>query len=354
MGELSLDAGLVAACRTASKRLAELSGRFDEHHQEEPYRRAITTMIARLSSAAAVLGHDDLVQARGSASPPYATAADLASDLGELAPLAHGERRRVAGARAAALAPPCRRCLRLSSRRHRSPPELRRSRARRRGASGPRRIARLRRHATRRRAWNACSPRFEACAPLVTGQSSYSEETARELAIVQAAAEAHRLYGAASVPNYVISKTDSVSDILEVALILKEAWLLRPGAELGAQYRPALRDDRRPAQLPADHGAAFRPARLPRHAEEPRRRPGGDARLFRQQQGRRVPDRELGALQGRARPDRGVPQARRRASRSSTAAAARSAAAAVRPIRRSSASRTAPCRARSASPSRAR
>ena len=38
-----------------------------------------------------------------------------------------------------------------------------------------------------------------------------------------------------------------------------------------------------------------------------------DARLFRQQQGWRVPDRDLGALQGRARADRGVPQARHRA-----------------------------------------
>ena len=30
------------------------------------------------------------------------------------------------------------------------------------------------------------------------------------------------------MPNYVISKADSASDILEVALLLKEAGLLRP------------------------------------------------------------------------------------------------------------------------------
>src|SRR5690606_4890741 len=57
---------------------------------------------------------------------------------------------------------------------------------------------------------------------------AYSDETRAELAIVREAAKAHLLYGAASVPNYVISKASEVSDILEVALLLKEAGLLRP------------------------------------------------------------------------------------------------------------------------------
>src|SRR5260221_7848770 len=56
----------------------------------------------------------------------------------------------------------------------------------------------------------------------------YSAETASELAILREAAEAHRRYGKAAVPNYVISKTNGVSDLLEVALLLKEAGLLRP------------------------------------------------------------------------------------------------------------------------------
>ena len=57
---------------------------------------------------------------------------------------------------------------------------------------------------------------------------AYSDETASELAIAREAANAHRLYGAISVPNYVISKASDPSDILEVALLLKEAGLLRP------------------------------------------------------------------------------------------------------------------------------
>ncbi len=42
------------------------------------------------------------------------------------------------------------------------------------------------------------------------------------------AADAHRRYGRAAMPNYVISKADSVSDILEVAVLLKEVGLLHP------------------------------------------------------------------------------------------------------------------------------
>jgi Phosphoenolpyruvate carboxylase len=56
----------------------------------------------------------------------------------------------------------------------------------------------------------------------------YSAETASELAILREAADAHLRYGKAAVPNYVISKTNGVSDLLEAALLLKEAGLLRP------------------------------------------------------------------------------------------------------------------------------
>jgi phosphoenolpyruvate carboxylase len=64
--------------------------------------------------------------------------------------------------------------------------------------------------------------------PLTSPFLSYSAETTSELAILRVAAEAHRRYGKAAVPNYVISKTDNASDILEVALLLKETGLLRP------------------------------------------------------------------------------------------------------------------------------
>ena len=64
--------------------------------------------------------------------------------------------------------------------------------------------------------------------PLASAFLSYSAETASELAILRATAEAHRRYGRESVPHYVISQTTGVSDILETAVLLKEAGLLRP------------------------------------------------------------------------------------------------------------------------------
>jgi phosphoenolpyruvate carboxylase len=58
--------------------------------------------------------------------------------------------------------------------------------------------------------------------------SQYSEETQSELAIVRAAAGAHERFGAACITTYNISKCESVSDMLEVNLMLKEAGLYRP------------------------------------------------------------------------------------------------------------------------------
>src|SRR5437016_4098225 len=64
--------------------------------------------------------------------------------------------------------------------------------------------------------------------PLTSPFLSYSAETQGELASLRGAADAHRRYGRQSVPHYVISQTNGVSDILETAVLLKEAGLLRP------------------------------------------------------------------------------------------------------------------------------
>src|SRR3970282_129202 len=51
-----------------------------------------------------------------------------------------------------------------------------------------------------------------------------------ELAVVAAAALGRRRLGAHAVPHYVISHCQSVSDLLEVGVLLREGGLLRPGA----------------------------------------------------------------------------------------------------------------------------
>jgi phosphoenolpyruvate carboxylase len=60
----------------------------------------------------------------------------------------------------------------------------------------------------------------------------YSAETQSELAIAHGAAAAHAQYGPQCITAYIISKCESVSDMLEVQILLKEAGLYR--AEEGA------------------------------------------------------------------------------------------------------------------------
>lgn len=65
----------------------------------------------------------------------------------------------------------------------------------------------------------------------------YSEETLKELAILEKAAELRAKFGARAVPNYVISKTTSASDLLEVLVLCKETGLFTPGREPASALR---------------------------------------------------------------------------------------------------------------------
>ncbi len=69
---------------------------------------------------------------------------------------------------------------------------------------------------------------------LASPYASYAEETVKELAIMHAAAKAHEMYGPASLTTYNISKAESVSDLLEVYVMLKEAGLYRGHAPVRA------------------------------------------------------------------------------------------------------------------------
>ncbi len=62
--------------------------------------------------------------------------------------------------------------------------------------------------------------------PRVGDGAELSELTCKELDICAAAARAVSLFGPLAVPNYVISMCQSVSDILEAAVLLKESGLL--------------------------------------------------------------------------------------------------------------------------------
>lgn len=225
--ELSLDARLVSVSDEVTA-LVERSPDRSAHRQDEPYRRAISGLYARLAATARQLHGEDVARHAVGRAEPYAAAADLAADLAAIhrslvangsAALAGGRLRRlrravdVFGFHLAGLD------LRQNADVHeRAIGELFEKARPGTGYAAlpePERIALLVAELT--------TPRLLA-SPFV----AYSDETRSELAILRQAAEAHRRYGPASVPNYVISKADAASDVLEAALLLKEAGLLRP------------------------------------------------------------------------------------------------------------------------------
>ena len=65
--------------------------------------------------------------------------------------------------------------------------------------------------------------------PLSGPNLHYGHETKSEMAIFAAAAVAKARYGHAAIARAIISKADSVSDLLEVYILLKEAGLYAPG-----------------------------------------------------------------------------------------------------------------------------
>ncbi|HKY02195.1 MAG TPA: phosphoenolpyruvate carboxylase, partial [Burkholderiales bacterium] len=62
----------------------------------------------------------------------------------------------------------------------------------------------------------------------------YTDQTRSELAILVEAAAIQAHFGAEALPHYIISKTTSASDLLEVALLLREVGLFKPGMDADA------------------------------------------------------------------------------------------------------------------------
>jgi len=69
--------------------------------------------------------------------------------------------------------------------------------------------------------------------PLFSPYADYAPETLKERAILQAAAEALSTFGPQAIRTHIVSKTDAASDMLEVYLLLKEVGLYDP-ADPGA------------------------------------------------------------------------------------------------------------------------
>ncbi|MFT3847712.1 MAG: phosphoenolpyruvate carboxylase [Propionivibrio sp.] len=223
--------------------LAERSPDASPHRADEPYRRALTGVYARLEATAKTLDqHAALRHAVGDA-PPYATADELYGDLALIAEsLSQQGAALIAGGR-------LQRVLRAVQvfGFHLAPIDLRQNSEVHERTIGELlaragRIASIAAYAALGEdarvallAEEVASPR-----PLYSPHIDYSEETRGELAIFFAARELRARYGAAALPNAIISKTDGASDLLEVALLLKEAGLLAPVSALDGGQAPTL------------------------------------------------------------------------------------------------------------------
>jgi len=64
---------------------------------------------------------------------------------------------------------------------------------------------------------------------LYSPYAAYGEETQKEYAVLAQAARSRSLYGPQAIRAYIVSNTTSVSDLLEVYVLLKEVGLFHPG-----------------------------------------------------------------------------------------------------------------------------
>ena len=226
-GELSLSSRLVSVTEGV-RHLADQSPEIADSRLEEPYRRAITHIHARLSQTAQALtraGDEAEVPASGC----YGSAVEFAADLEILREslqrhgsglLAGGRLRllqRAVSSFGFYLAP-------LDLRQHSEFHEKTVTELLSQAGTGIHYLSLDEDQRIELLVRELASPRL-----LRSPFAQYSEQVCNELATFEMAALLQRRLGPESLPNYIISKTDSVSDILEVALIMKEVGLMRPG-----------------------------------------------------------------------------------------------------------------------------
>ncbi len=221
---------LLARVTPALARLAERSPDRSTQREDEPYRRALTGIFARLAATATALGLRREHRSAVGTAEPYADARAFEADLEVIdASLRAGGSALLADGRL--------RALRKSVRAfgfHLATVDLRQNSDVHEVV-----VAELLREAgvaadyagldesERRRvlvAELAC-PR-----PLRSPFAEYSEVARGELAIFETAAATRARLGPDAVRQYVISKTASVSDLLEVAVLLKEVGMVAPGS----------------------------------------------------------------------------------------------------------------------------
>ena len=224
--ELSISAMLVDMT-PEMRALAESSPDHNEHRQDEPYRRALAGMYARLAGTLKEFTGGDAARHLLPPQNPYRTAAEFHADLCTIrASLRAGRSGALIGNR---LQPLIRAVevfgfhlatmdLRQSSDQHEAVVAELLSVAR-----IERDYAKLPESARRELLMRLLND----ARPLRVMGAAYSEHARGELAIFETALRMRAQYGGDAIRHYIISHTEAVSDLLEVLLLQKEVGLLR-------------------------------------------------------------------------------------------------------------------------------
>ncbi len=231
--ELSLSNYLVKVSPELAA-LAITSPDTSEHRQAEPYRRALTAIQARLEATGSAVGAEAGSPRTGV--NPYAAPAELAADLETVhASLVASGVDILAKPRLK----PLMRAVQIFGF-HLSPIDLRQSSDvhQRVVTELLDRAGALAGYATLDEDAKIALLTDELAKPrlLHSPYAEYSEELIKELTIVRKAAEMQRRFGQEACPNYIISHCESVSDMLEVLIILKEAGLYLPQVGVSSMY----------------------------------------------------------------------------------------------------------------------
>jgi phosphoenolpyruvate carboxylase len=223
--ELSISAMLVN-CSPEMQQLANASPDTNAHRQDEPYRRALTGVYARLAATLKQLTGGDAARHAVVPQNPYAQAEDFGADLRviEASLVSHH------GAAMAALRlHPLIRAVEVFGF-HLATVDLRQSSDKHEEV-----VAELLQMARIEPAYvqldeaakrSVLLKLLNDARPLRVLGASYSALTQSEISIFETAKQVLQRFGAHSIRHYIISHTETVSDLLEVLLLQKETGLL--------------------------------------------------------------------------------------------------------------------------------
>ncbi|MDM0058298.1 phosphoenolpyruvate carboxylase [Variovorax fucosicus] len=224
--ELSLSATLVDVT-VEMQALAERSPDANEHRHDEPYRRALTGVYSRLAATLKKLTGGDAARHAVPPQNPYPNAEEFLADLRTVA---ESLREKHGGVLVAHRIGPLIRAVEVFGF-HLATVDLRQSSDKHEAV-----VADLLAHARIEPDYAALDEEakqalllrlLDDARPLRVPDVEYTPLTQSELAIFAAARTMRASYGTAAIRHYIISHTETVSDLLEALVLQKEVGLLR-------------------------------------------------------------------------------------------------------------------------------